>query len=211
MKVKGVISDFDGTLVDSEELHVAAWNDVAAELSVPKGEVDFYTFIGRSDKTVTEYLLSNYETGWTFDEIFSCKQRFLRERVTRELRPFQGVIAALTELKAKGVPVIVATNSIRDYYEHASTVAGVKDYVLSAVCADDVIEKKPNPEMFLKAQKVIGIPKDECVVIEDSVDGVRGANNAGIFCFAVANSYGKDDLAHADAFLTVFDDILSYV
>ena len=116
---------------------------------------------------------------------------------------------------SRALPLAVASGALRHEIETILTAAGLHDYFPAIVSAEDVKQGKPEPEIFLKALAALNAPQgksdviqaDECVVIEDSKEGVRGARRAGMRCLAVTNSHPAELLHEAHAVVDSLEDV----
>ena len=130
------------------------------------------------------------------DELIRRKADYYQDAIRDHVAIFPGVKSLLAEL-SRLLPLAVASGALRHEIETILTAAGLHDYFQAIVSAEDVKKGKPEPEIFLKAllalngrEKTGGfIQAGECVVIEDSKEGIRGARRAGMKCLAVTNSH----------------------
>jgi HAD superfamily hydrolase (TIGR01509 family) len=204
-----VIFDCDGTLVDSEPLARTAWarallpygyalTDADAEASVglPYPRVHAY-FAARADLPEAELFWTEFTA-----ELFTL--------IDSDLVPFDDAIAAARSLRARGVPVAVASSSPRERLQRTLGRAGLLDAFDVVVSGDEVEHGKPAPDMFLLAASRLGVEPSRCVVIEDSPPGVQAGIAAGMFTLAVCRVPGTEaSLAAADRVVdTVSADVI---
>lgn len=208
-EIKALLADFDGTLVDSESIHIRSW-EIFAESQGIKG-VDFHPFIGTSDSYVAQCLIKEQGLDKGENEIVRGKMDIFAERIESELKAFPGVLPTLEKLEDKGVAVVVVTSSRREYLNHALDLTGIGRFAHAYVCFEDVADKKPHPEPYVKAYAMTGYEPEECAVIEDSIAGVQSAKEAGLFTMAVTTSYSEEQLNEADAVLSGFANLLDYI
>jgi HAD superfamily hydrolase (TIGR01509 family) len=185
MSVKALIFDFDGLLVDTETLHYNTWRSLytehGVELKLDRWLLDLGThgmfdpceelegLLGRSiDREATRSDRRAYH-------IQLCEQE--------PLRP--GILALLEAARDRGLRLAVATSSTRDWVERWLEHHQIRSYFSCVRNRDDVSQVKPDPELFLSAAACLGIPPEECVVLEDSPNGMRAAAAAGMRCIAV--------------------------
>ena len=170
-----MIFDCDGTLVDSEPLSGAAWRRILAPYGYELTERDLAACVGRSYAHTHAYLaaragLPDAATVW------AAYSRELFALIDTELRPFPDAIEAVRELQARGVPVAVASSSVRERLDRTLAAAGLAFAV--TVAGDEVEHGKPAPDMYLAAAEQLGV--ERCVAIEDSAPGVASARAAGM-------------------------------
>ena len=186
-----VIFDCDGTLVDSEPLARTAWEralapygyvltdaDAEASVGLPYPRVHAY-FADRADLPAAEPFWVEFS-----GELFAL--------IDSELAPFEDAVSAARELRERGVPVGVASSSPRDRLHRTLRRAGLLDAFDVTVAGDEVTNGKPAPDMFLLAAERLGVPAEECVVIEDSPPGVAAGRAAGMVTLAVCRVPGTE-------------------
>ena len=186
-----VIFDCDGTLVDSEPLARTAWEralapygyvltdaDAEASVGLPYPRVHAY-FADRADLPAAEPFWVEFS-----GELFAL--------IDSELAPFEDAVSAARELRERGVPVGVASSSPRDRLHRTLRRAGLLDAFDVVVAGDEVTNGKPAPDMFLLAAERLGVPAEECVVIEDSPPGVAAGRAAGMVTLAVCRVPGTE-------------------
>jgi HAD superfamily hydrolase (TIGR01509 family) len=193
-----VIFDCDGTLVDSEPLARTAWEralaahgyqltdaDIEASVGLPYPRVHAY-FAERVDLPAAEPFWSEFSV-----ELFAL--------IDSDLVRFDDAVGAARELRERGIPVGVASSSPRERLHRTLSRAGLLDEFDVVVAGDEVEHGKPPPDMFLLAAKRLGVPPDECIVIEDSPPGVQAGVAAGMVTIGVVRVPGTEaTLADAD-------------
>ncbi|GGQ85095.1 HAD family hydrolase [Kitasatospora griseola] len=182
--VELVIFDCDGVLVDSERIAVRVQREVGAQLGWPLTEDEVVRhFIGRSHaagwQVVAERLGESTAAAW--------EQRFEqrhRELVDTELEPVDGIVEALTELAAAGLPHCVASSGTHGKMRHTLGRTGLYERFEGRIfSATEVAHGKPAPDLFLHAAQRMGFAPEVCAVVEDSGPGTRAARAAGMRCF----------------------------
>lgn len=188
MPIKALIFDFDGLILDTETPHYHAWTSLyqsyGVELRLDRWLLDIGTH-GMFDPCadIEELLGRSIDHDLTRAErraahIALCEQE--------ELRP--GVLSLLEAGKQAGLRMAVASSSNREWLDRWLVHHGILDYFMCIRSRDDVQRVKPDPELFVSAAACLGVAPDECVVFEDSPNGMRAAAAAGIRCVAVPNS-----------------------
>ncbi|MBD3388078.1 MAG: HAD-IA family hydrolase [Candidatus Altiarchaeales archaeon] len=182
------IFDMDGTLVDSFEAHFRAWEDMFRDkigASVTRDE--FRGLFGMSMEEIFKDFLRHrgmeYEGDLT--PLVEYKQRLFRERHLPMTKVLPGAVVLLEGLEKAGVRAAVASNTTRENIEATLESAGLNSYFDAVVGLDDVERGKPDPGMFLKAASLLDAEPGECIVVEDSVHGLKAAKSAGMTAYAV--------------------------
>lgn len=174
--IKGAIFDMDGLMFDSERLVCSIWQEIMDENGY-KFNVDiFKNTIGlRQDKS-KKFYTSLYGVDFDYDGFkIQSRQRFYK-RIEKDGVPIKKVLFELLDfLKDNNIKMAVATSTSAKTALKVIKKAGVYDYFDSFVCGDDVKNGKPHPEVFLTAAERIGVPPEECVAFEDSINGIKSA------------------------------------
>lgn len=203
MKYKCVIFDNDGVLVDSEAISNRVLVEMAASVGVSLALDDaIENFSGVSMSGTLDYLKAHATTEFPedFEEEF---RRRTFEQFKTELKPVDGVAQVLKTLEQDGIPFCVASSGPREKIKLSLTTAGLiphfEDRIFSSY---DINSWKPQPDIFLYAARKMGFQPDECVVVEDSLAGVKAARGGGFEVFAYGNQENQTKLEDLGA--TVF-------
>lgn len=198
-KIRAVIFDMDGVLVNSEPLINAAAVAMFKEKGLPVQPEDFLPFVGAGEDRYIGGVAERY--GFALD-IPSAKKRTYEiylDLVASQLQAFPGVPELILACRDTGLLIAVASSSdeikVRASLEKIGFPPTFWDAVITG---NDVKNKKPAPDIFLSAAERLGADAYECVVVEDAVHGVQAALAAGMRCVAVAQSFPADALRDAD-------------
>ena len=198
-QIKAVIFDMDGVLTNSEPLINAAAVAMFRERGVNVQPNDFTPFIGTGENRYLGGVAEKYHC--TFD-VAAAKHRTYEiylEMVADHLHAFPGAQELVRACRAAGLKVALASSADRIKIDANLDQSGLPPPAWDAiVCAEDVVHKKPAPDVFLAAARRLGLRSDECVVVEDAVNGIQAAKAAGMRCVAVAQSFPAAQLAQAD-------------
>jgi HAD superfamily hydrolase (TIGR01509 family) len=198
-KFKGIVFDMDGVLVDSEPLHIEAWNDVFAEYGLHFTNDWFHQWIGVLDRNFTTKMVELYPILTDADTLLYDKRRVFEAKIAQGVPAHKGVKELLPVLSS--LRLAVATSSNYSGAMISLKGSGLYDYFQKIVTADDVTLHKPNPDCYLKAVAGLGLKPTECFGIEDSVSGIKAAKAAGLFVIGVATSLPAHYLTEADLVL----------
>ena len=163
-----VIFDMDGVLFDSEPLHIRAWQAIMAPRGWDFEASWFLRWVGIPDWKLAGYLHDEFGMGASWEEVLQQKRMHYLAITSAELHPFPGVPEGLHALRARGIPIAVATSSNWENCRHTLNCTGLADYFPVQVTAEDVTKHKPEPDPFLRAAELLGTSPSQCTVIEDS-------------------------------------------
>lgn len=206
---EGIVFDMDGTLINSEQLHIDAWIYMFEKYNLPLKEEDVHQWIGVSDVIICQRLAKQFETKVPAEELLHEKRTYFREVAHQHVDIMPGTIEGLHMLES--VPKAVATMSNRYEAEKSLKKTDIYKLFVSIVTADDVEHHKPDPACYLKACKELGLPPSLCIGVEDSISGVTSSKSAGLFTIGVANTIDKKDLMHADIVLNDTIEVMGYL
>jgi HAD superfamily hydrolase (TIGR01509 family) len=197
--LQAVIFDMDGVLTDSEPLINAAAVAMFREEGLIVQPEDFIPFVGTGENRYLGGVAEKYRFPI---EIVEAKRRTYElylELVPERLVAFPGAVELVRACRAAGLKVAVASSADLVKINANLVKIGLPPAFWDAIVhGEDVEHKKPAPDIFLAAARRLGLDADECVVIEDAVNGVQAAKAAGMRCVAVAQSFPADALRLAD-------------
>lgn len=178
IRFNAVLFDFDGTLVDTMPIHYEAYRYVFAEMSLDLTHEDFYSNIGGSGMETIPRFLRGREARWSVTEIHQRKKHRLLELLDLvELHPLPA--SELLSLLHGRVPMAVATSGASVGVYKMLDRLNWRRFFTAIVTAEDVKRSKPAPDLFLTAASRLGVVPQECLVFEDTDDGVAAAVSAG--------------------------------
>jgi HAD superfamily hydrolase (TIGR01509 family) len=213
-----VIFDFNGIIVDDEPIHFELFRRVLAEEGIDLTEEDYYgRYLGFDDRGAFTAAYRDHRR--RLDEqqlarLIDRKAVYYQKAIQDKVKIFPGVQTLVATL-ARMLPVAVASGALRDEIETILTTAGLLNHFAVIISAEDVNQGKPEPEIFLtvlarlNAQLENGPPiaAADCLVIEDSKEGIRGALRAGMKCLAVTNSHPAELLKEANAVVRSLEEV----
>jgi beta-phosphoglucomutase len=195
-----VIFDNDGVLVDSEHFSIEAYQRAIAEQGVQLREEDSERNCGLTDADIIRDMKVTYGADLDLD-LFSTRKReiYLELAGTGEMRVFPGVIELLEELRAAEVPYALASSGSREKIGFNLERAGISHLLPVIITGEDFARGKPDPEIFIRAAEKLHVAPGDCVVVEDSINGLKAARAAGAYAIGVTNTFPREKLApHAD-------------
>lgn len=206
-RIKAVIFDFDGTLVNTEYFFIKSLKISAKHFNIMPEEK--FTFaIGHSE----EYLLSGLKERYgDFPTNFLDKAKsVLFEIMTPDKLLMPNVIKTLKKLKSMNIKIAIGSNSNIYYIAKIAESVGLDEYIDHLSSYDIVKHSKPKPHIFLNALRLLDVSIDEVIILEDTKVGVEAGKNAGITTVAVTNTQSREELKHADVIIDKIDEIFNY-
>jgi len=184
--VSAVIFDFDGTLVDSLDVHIRSWKKAFEDLGIELMEEEIRKRFGKPSATILSEVLPTRLHG-KIAELTKRKQRYFAEQPT-SLKLYPGVEKVLKKLKERGMPLAVATSMNRKGLCASLQNLDIEKYFDVAVTVEDVTKGKPDPEMLLRAAEKLGRKPESCLMVGDSLYDVLAAERASMPIVVVANN-----------------------
>jgi HAD superfamily hydrolase (TIGR01549 family) len=193
-KKKGIIFDLDGTLVDSINFHMQIHFKVFKELGIIFDEEFFHKHCnGSSPKDFYKTILLHYKGNLDlYEQAYSLCEELDIVTDSTHIELFPHVYETLKELHEKGYKMVVASSSTRRYVKQFITQNRINEFFINITGGDEVKQTKPAPDIFLLAQEKLGLSKEECIIVEDAVQGVLAAKNAGIECICLLTTEKKE-------------------
>ena len=212
--IKAVCYDIDGTMIDSEPLHVAAWHETLrlngrnfADLP-PEFQ---HTMAGRKPIAIATFMVENLGVGISPEEFLEQKHANFMNKVRTDLRPMPGVVESVHRLRREFL-LGIGTALGQEYAQLVLRVLGVTDcFEANAIVTGDEIAKgKPYPETYQTLALRLGVAPNEMVVLEDASSGIVSAKDAGSWCIAVENTEAApQDVSRADVVVHSLDEVTS--
>jgi len=191
-RVRALIFDFDGLIVDSEGPGFRAWSELYASHGCALPFEKYSACIG----TIGGFDLHAYleeQTGRSFERADlerACNSRWLELMHDQPLLP--GIASCVSSAKQRGLGLAIASSSTEKWVKRNLRRFGLLDY-FDAVCTSDLVNAvKPDPALYLLALEKLGVGAGEAIAFEDSPNGILAAKRAGIFCVAIPNPLTKN-------------------
>jgi len=184
---KAVVFDFDGVIVKSEPLHYRTFSETLAPLGITMDRRRWYKeFAGTGSHSIISRLLEENGVRADLDALVESRRELFNAYVRKgRLRPTPGLRRFLAEIRKKGIRTAIASGGHRENIELILVKIGLLKQFDAIVGSEEVKNRKPHPEIFLRAAERLGLPPDECVAVEDSIVGAESAARAGmtLVCF----------------------------
>lgn len=205
--VKTIIFDLDGTIINSEPVHQKIEKEMMKDRGVIVKDFEYHEFIGMSGYDMWSILKDRYQLPESVDELRADKRNRL-EGFLNNLNPeilIPGVLDCIDKLHSEGFTLAIGSSSGRWYVNSIIDGFNLRKYFKTVVTGWDVERSKPAPDIFLLVLKKLKAAPENCIVIEDSENGVKASKAAGIKVIGYQNADCViQDLSIADYILEDF-------
>jgi HAD superfamily hydrolase (TIGR01509 family) len=209
--IKTVIFDMDGVIVDTEPVHRYSYYKQFSELNIDVTEEMYTSFTGFSTRNTFQALKKHFPTlQYEVEDLIQRKRSIFNDAfdTKEDLYLLEGVENLIQDLHQSGIQLILASSASKVTIDRVFTRFNLHKYFTHTVSGEDFPQSKPNPEIFLYAASLSLAPKENCIIIEDSTNGVKAANAAGIFCVGCNSQHSKmQDLSTADLIINDFKEL----
>lgn len=200
MQYPAVIFDMDGTLLDNNSYHMKSWQAFFKNHGKILTDKEFKEKLsGINSVTTIRIMMGEHLSDAEVATLHKEKEKMYRTLITSHIKPIPGLITFLDDLKAAGISMGIATSATTDNIHFAMEKLKIEAYFKTIVNTIMVSKGKPDPEIFLTAAKNLHTDPENCVVFEDSLNGIRGAQSAGMKVIALATTHLREELSDADA------------
>ena len=208
--IRTVIFDMDGVIIDTEPLHYYAFFALFAELGLSISGEQYATFLGKSTRNVFQLLKQEHGLTQDVEAMVQRKRELFNETFDADagLDLLPGVRELINDLRQRQVQLVVASSASNATIERVFRRFALGPDFTYRVSGENFVRSKPDPAIFLHAAALAETPVTECIVIEDSANGVTAANAAGIYCIGYASPHSAgQDLRHADRIIQHFSEL----
>ncbi|GGI57554.1 HAD family hydrolase [Winogradskyella haliclonae] len=210
--LKAVLFDMDGVIVDTEPLHRKAYFKMFSDVDISVDEDLYASFTGQSTINICKRLVSHFSLSYSPEYLVKQKRyhfKYLFENDS-DLRLIDGVLDLIKDYHANNMKLVVASSASMPNINRIFERFDLNQYFMGKFSGADLKQSKPHPEIFIKAAAHTGFKKSECMVIEDSTNGIKAANAAGIFCVGFKSPHSShQDYSLADIIITEYSEITS--
>ena len=203
-ELKAIIFDLDGVVIDSEPLHAEAKRQVFARYGIEVPSSVYSEFKGQTDRDVLTHVAQNYAgNGTKVDDLITAKQAVYSQLVEQELELISGFQDFLARAEKEDLRLGLVTSAVRENQQDTFARFGLSGRFEEIITAEDVSSAKPDPEPYVKMTERLSTAPASCLVIEDSLNGVKAGKAAGCQVAALTTTFDAPALSEAGADIVV--------
>lgn len=196
MPLKAVLFDMDGVIVDTEPLHRKAYFQMFEDFGIDVSDDLYNTFTGASTKRVCNTLIEKFQLNETHENLSAVKRGHFKYYFDNDpdFNLIPGVKNLIENYYDNGLKLVLASSAHMNTINWVFEKFDLEKYFIGKISGADLQESKPHPEIFILAAEIAGEPKEHCMVIEDSTNGIEAAHAAEIFCTAYQSAHSKNQI-----------------
>ncbi|MFK7748553.1 MAG: HAD family hydrolase [Kordia sp.] len=208
--LKGVLFDMDGVIVDTEPLHHKAYYQMFDEVGIAVSPALYQSFTGQSTINICKRLCDHFKLTKAPETLVQLKRKSFKHLFANDpsLTLIDGVLDIIKEYHDRELKLVLASSASMMTIDNVFERFDLNQYFMAKFSGADLQQSKPHPEIFEKAAYATGYARTNCMVIEDSTNGIKAANAAGIFCVGYDSPHSKNqDYSTANMVISDFKEI----
>ena len=211
-KIKAVLFDMDGLMVDSEPVHFQAYKKVFNKYGKDFTEETFKGYIGTSDVDCSKDMVVRFNLPIAAETLLTQKRQEFKRLIKNQLVTQPGLNELLTNLSENNYKIAIGSSSTLADIKIIINGINISSYIDAYASAEEVEHGKPSPDVYLLAAKKLRVEPLECLVLEDAPKGVQAGKSAGMKVFAIPSGYTKgQDFSLADKVLNSLSEVFELI
>ncbi|MEM0519646.1 HAD family hydrolase [Aequorivita flava] len=209
--LKAVLFDMDGVIVDTEPLHRKAYFKMFEDVNIEVSETLYDSFTGQATLPICRTLCNHFNLSDAPENLVVLKRKHFKYLFENdsELALLDGVHNLIKDYYNNGLTLVLASSASMPNINRIFDRFDLNKYFKAKISGADLKASKPHPEIFIKAAELANERRENCMVIEDSTNGIAAAKAANIYCVGFKSPHSANqDYSKADRVITSFDEIL---
>ena len=209
--LKAVLFDMDGVIVDTEPLHRKAYFNMFEEVNIDVNEELYDSFTGQATLPICRTLCEHFSLSANPEHLVATKRKHFKYLFENDssLDLLDGVHDLIKNYHENGLTLVLASSASMPNINRIFDRFDLNKFFKAKISGADLKASKPHPEIFIKAAELAGESTENCMVIEDSTNGIKAAKAANIYCVGFKSPHSvNQDYTKADRVITSFDEIL---
>ncbi len=208
--LKAVLFDMDGVIVDSEPLHHKAYRRMFNDVNIEVSDTLYESYTGQATLPICKHICEYFNLNESPETLVALKRKHFKYLFDNDtdFKLIEGVLDLIKNYHSNGLALVLASSASMPNINRIFSRFNLDQYFVAKLSGADLKASKPHPEIFINAAKASGFNREECIVIEDSTNGIKAANAAGIYCVAFDSAHSKNqDYLTANKVITDFSEI----
>jgi HAD superfamily hydrolase (TIGR01509 family) len=208
--LKAVLFDMDGVIVDTEPLHRKAYFKMFEDMKIDVGQEMYDSFTGQATLPICRTLCEYFGISESPEHLVATKRKHFKYLFENDndLALLDGVHDLIKDYHANGLTLVLASSASMPNINRIFERFDLDKYFKAKISGADLKASKPHPEIFIKAAELAGEQTENCMVIEDSTNGIAAAKAANIYCVGFKSPHSTNqDYSKADRVITSFEEI----
>jgi len=198
----------DGVICHTNPFHSVAFQQFFAKRNLNPTEAEYQQHMyGKNNGYILSHFLGRKIDGEELLALEEEKESLFREIYKSEVKPIDGFLEFLQVLKSEGIKTAVATSAPRANLDLIVGTLKIGDRMESQLASEDVVNHKPDPEVYLKSATILKVAPENCVVFEDSFSGASAGLNAGMKVVGVLSSHSKEELPECHLYIDDYKEL----
>ena len=210
-KKKAIIFDMDGLMIDTEGLYFEVERVLARSYGREVRDETLWKMMGRKSLESMTIFAEDLELTVSPQELLRARDEMFQQKLEKTVLPMKGLSEILDTFHGK-LKLAIATGSPNKFLDIAMRKLDIRNYFNVLQTSDEIVNGKPDPEIYLTAISKLGLVPEECIVLEDSSNGALAAKRAGCYTIAVPSEYTcRQDFSFADYRAADLDDASRHI